>query len=335
MSIRVAITGFGRIGRLALRAGWARPDLHFVHVNEIAADPHTAAHLLAFDSVHGRWQHAPAAAGEALEIDGHSIGYSQIADPQQLDWAALGVDLVIEATGKFRTLETLAPHLQRGARKVVVAAPVPGAVNIVMGVNQDRYDPQRDAIVTAASCTTNCLAPIVQVVHHRFGIRHGSITTVHCATGTQHVVDKGHRDLRRARSTLESLIPTSTGSATAIGAIFPELEGRLNGLAVRVPLLGASLTDCVFELGRETGAEAANAALREAAQAGPLAGILGFEERPLVSVDFRGDTRSAIVDGPSTLVVGGTQLKLLAWYDNEMGYAHRLVELAQMVGTSL
>jgi glyceraldehyde 3-phosphate dehydrogenase len=330
--VRVGINGFGRMGRLALRAGWGRPDLAFVHVNELHGDAATGAHLLEFDSVHGRWPHAVSSHGDALAIDDRVLGYSRDAEAGGVPWGELGVDVVLECTGRFRTPETLAPHLERGAARVVVAAPVKDAraLNIVLGVNHDRYDPARHRIVTAASCTTNCLAPVVQVLHDGIGIRHGSITTLHDMTNTQSVVDAAHKDLRRARAASLSLIPTTTGSATAIGLIFPELEGRLDGLAVRVPLLNASLTDCVFEVERPTDVAEVHELVRAAAD-GPLAGILGFEERPLVSVDFRGDARSSIVDGPSTMVVHGTQVKLLAWYDNEWGYANRLVELAALV----
>ena len=243
--------------------------------------------------------------------------------------------MVLECSGKFLTSETLAGHFKSGARKVIVAAPVKqGALNVVMGINDHLYDPRRHDLVTAASCTTNCLAPVVKVVHERLGIRHGVITTIHDATNTQTIVDAPHKDLRRARSALLSLIPTTTGSATAIGLIYPELQGKLNGLAVRVPMLNSSLTDCVFELSRTATVAEVNTLFKEAA-AGPLAGILGFEERPLVSADFLNDPRSSIVDGPSTMVVDGTQLKVLAWYDNEWGYVNRLVELTAKVARSL
>ena len=333
---RVGINGFGRMGRLALRAGWGREDLEFVHVNEVKGGPLTGAHLLEFDSVHGRWQRSIASDDEALTVDGHRLGWSDSSEPAGVDWEGLGVDVVLECTGKFRTGPTLTPFLERGARKVVVAAPVKdgSALNVVVGVNDDRYDAAVHSIVTAASCTTNCLAPVVKVLHEGIGIRHGSFTTLHNVTNTQTIVDAPHKDLRRARAAGISLIPTTTGSATAIGLIFPELQGRLDGHAVRVPLLNASLTDCVFELARETTVEEVNNLLCTAA-AGPLAGILGVEERPLVSVDYVNDPRSAIVDALSTMVVAGTQAKVYAWYDNEWGYANRLVELAGIVARSL
>ncbi|MDP4667976.1 MAG: ArsJ-associated glyceraldehyde-3-phosphate dehydrogenase [Gaiellales bacterium] len=334
--VRIGINGFGRMGRLALRAAWAWPELEFVHVNEAHGDAATCAHLLEFDSVHGRWPHAVAAEGAAISIDGTLISTSREADPAAIPWGDMGIDLVLESTGRFKTLETLQPHFDNGARKVVVAAPVkdPAALNVVMGVNDHLYDPSVHDIVTAASCTTNCLAPVVKVIHEGIGIRHGLITTLHDLTNTQTLVDAPHKDLRRARAAGVSLIPTTTGSATAIGLIFPELEGRLNGLAVRVPLLNASLTDCVFEVARTTTAEEVNALLRAASE-GPLGHILGYEERPLVSVDYKDDPRSSIVDALSTMVVGGTQVKILAWYDNEWGYANRWAELARLVGARL
>ena len=252
-----------------------------------------------------------------------------------MPWATTGVDIVLECSGMFRTPELLAPYFESGVRKVIVAAPVNvGALNIVMGINDHLYDPDRHDTVTAASCTTNCLAPVVKVIHESLGIRHGAITTIHDATNTQVVVDAPHKDLRRARSSLSSLIPTTTGSATAIGLIYPEFQGKLNGLAVRAPILNASLTDCVFEVSRPTTSEEVNTLLREAA-AGPLAGIPGYEDRPLVSADYVDDMRSSIVDGPSTMVVDDTQVKILAWYDNEMGYACRMAELAVKVAQML
>jgi glyceraldehyde 3-phosphate dehydrogenase len=339
--MRVGINGMGRIGRLALRAAFGAAErpaddpragnrLEVVHVNEIKGGAAATAHLLAFDSVQGRWRENIAAEGEdALRIGARRLGFSAQATPQAIPWGDLGVDLVLECTGKFLSPETLQGHLDRGARRVVVAAPVKtgGVLNIVVGVNDHLYDPAQHCIVTAASCTTNCLAPVVKVVHESLGIRHGQITTIHDPTNTNLVVDAPHKDLRRARSAMLSLAPTTTGSATAIALIYPELKGRLDGHAVRAPVLNASLTDCVFELQRATSATEVNE-LFAAAAAGPLAGILGFETRPLVSADYARDTRSSIVDAPSTLVTDGTLLKVYAWYDNEMGYACRMVDLA-------
>ncbi len=336
MSIRIGINGFGRMGRLVMRAAWGWPDLAFVHVNEIKGGSACAAHLLEFDSVHGRWPHDVAAAGaDRLTIDGATVGFSEVARPGDVPWQAAGVDVVLECSGKFRTAAELAPYFAAGVRKVIVAAPVKaGALNVVMGVNDHLYRPAEHDLLTAASCTTNCLAPVVKVIHEGLGIRHGVITTIHDVTNTQVVVDAPHKDLRRARASSLSLIPTSTGSATAIGLIYPELAGKLSGLAVRVPLQNASLTDCVFEVARPTDVDEVNALLRAAA-AGSLAGILGYEARPLVSVDFKDDPRSAIVDAGSTMVIDGTCVKILAWYDNEIGYVHRMAELARKVGAAL
>jgi glyceraldehyde 3-phosphate dehydrogenase len=335
MSTRIGINGFGRIGRLALRAAWGWPEMSVVHINEIAGPAETSAHLLEFDSVHGRWRREVRGEGDALVVDGVRMDYSSYGTPAEVPWRAAGVDIVLEATGTLRTAEQLQPYFDAGVKKVIVAAPVKsGALNVVMGVNDHWYRPDEHHLLTAASCTTNCLAPVVKVIHEAIGIRHGTITTIHDMTNTQSILDTPHKDLRRARASSLSLIPTSTGSATAIGLIFPELRGKLDGLAVRVPLLNASLTDCVFEVSRPTTREEVNGLLRDAAH-GPLAGILGYEERPLVSVDFRDDPRSAIVDAPSTMVTDGTQVKILAWYDNEWGYANRYAELARKVALSL
>ena len=334
--VAIGINGFGRMGRLALRAAWGWSDLDFVHVNEPHGDAATAAHLLKFDSVHGRWGPNVNSGADSIEIDGDSISYSRHQRPAEVPWDELGIEVVLECSGQFRTLEGLAGHFERGVRKVIVAAPVKedGALNLVLGVNDELYDPAEHNVITAASCTTNCLAPVVKVIHEGIGIRHGSITTLHDMTNTQVVVDAPHKDLRRARAASLSLIPTTTGSATAIGLIFPELEGRLNGLAVRVPMLNSSITDCAFEVERPTTVEEVNG-LFQAAADGSLAGILGYEERPLVSVDYRDDPRSGIVDAPSTMVINETQVKVLAWYDNEWGYANRLAELAQRVSQLL
>lgn len=332
MTVRVGINGFGRMGRLAVRAMRAQPSLELVHVNEHKGGPEAAAHLLEFDTVHGRYPGAVARSADGLVVDGRPVSFSEHSRPADIDWDGLGVELVIEATGKFKTTPDLEPHLARGARAVVVACPVksPDALNIVMGCNDHLYDPSVHRIVTAASCTTNSLAPVVKVLHEAIGIERGAITTVHDVTNTQVIVDAPHKDLRRARSALNSLVPTSTGSATAITLIYPELTGKLNGLAVRVPLLNASLTDCVFTLARPVTVEEINGLLAAAA-AGPLAGILGFEERPLVSADYVNDPRSGIVDGPSTMVIDDRMVKVLVWYDNEFGYAHRMAELAALV----
>jgi glyceraldehyde 3-phosphate dehydrogenase len=335
VSARVGINGFGRMGRLALRAAWGWPELAFTHVNELHGDAGTAAHLLMFDSIHGRWSEDAEGCDARLTVNGIALGYSNAANPGDVPWGELGVEIVLECTGRFRSPELLDAYFRRGVRKVIVAAPVKEqALNLVVGVNDHLYEPPRHHLLTAASCTTNCLAPVVKVIHEGIGIRHGMITTLHDMTNTQTLIDAPHKDLRRARGASLSLIPTTTGSATAIGLIFPELQGKLDGVAVRVPLLNASLTDCVFEVARPTTIGEVNGLL-EAAAGGALAGILGYERRPLVSVDFKDDPRSAIVDAPSTMVTDETQVKILAWYDNEWGYANRMVELARMVARSL
>lgn len=325
-----ALNGLGRIGKLALRPLLER-GARIAWINDAVGDAAMHAHLLEFDSVHGRWDAAFSHDAGGVVINGARLPFIGTRNLAELPLD--GVDVVIDCTGAFKTEEKLAPYFKAGVKKVVVSAPVRdgSAANIVYGVNHDSYDPARHRIVTAASCTTNCLAPVVKVIHETFGIRHGSITTIHDVTNTQTIVDRPAKDLRRARSALNSLIPTTTGSATAITLIYPELAGRLNGHAVRVPLLNASLTDCVFELERATTAEEVNAALKAAAD-GPLNGILGYEPRPLVSADYTNDPRSAIVDALSTMVVNGTQAKIYAWYDNESGYANRLVDVALMVG---
>ena len=315
-----ALNGLGRMGKLALKP-LLESGADIAWINDAVGTPEMHAHLLEFDSVHGRWDAAFSADANSVTINGLPLD---------------GVDVVIDCTGVFKSEARLAPYFAAGVKKVVVSAPVKdgNAANIVVGVNDDIYNPDEHRIITAASCTTNCLAPVVKVIHENLGIRHGSITTIHDVTNTQTIVDKPAKDLRRARSALTSLIPTTTGSATAITLIYPELKGKLNGHAVRVPLLNASITDCVFEVERETTAEEVNAMFKEAAD-GELKGILGYEERPLVSADYTNDERSSIVDAPSTMVVNGTQVKIYAWYDNEMGYAHRLVDVARMVGDRL
>ena len=339
MAVRVGINGFGRIGRLALRAAWSFPELEFVHINEVKGGIEAAAHLLTFDSVHGRWLPDVQVIGDRIAIDDQKsvpkLSFSEYAKPELVDWQNLGVDIVLECSGKFRTPETLNPYFTKGVKKVIVAAPVKEeALNIVMGINDYLYDPEKHHILTAASCTTNCLAPVVKVIHEGLGIKHGMITTIHDNTNTQTLVDAPHKDLRRARASALSLIPTTTGSATAIAMIYPVLKGKLNGLAVRVPLLNASLTDCVFEVARSTTIEEVNQLLKTAAE-GELKGILGYEERPLVSIDYKDDSRSAIIDALSTMVVDGTQVKILAWYDNEWGYSCRMAELARKVAIAL
>ncbi|SFL89617.1 ArsJ-associated glyceraldehyde-3-phosphate dehydrogenase [Marinobacter zhejiangensis] len=332
-TLKIGINGFGRMGRLALRAAFDWPDVEFVAINDPGADATVLAHLLNFDSVHGHWHHAARAEDDALVIGDQRIRVTANRTITETDWSHC--DVVIEASGKMRKVELLNGYLDQGVQRVVVTAPVKeaGAKNIVMGVNDHEFDPAVHRIVTAASCTTNCLAPVVKVIHEKLGIKHGSITTIHSLTNTQTIIDAPHKDLRRARACGSSLIPTSTGSATAIIEIFPELKGRLDGHAVRVPLTNASLTDCVFEVETPTDADTVNRLLKSAAE-DELNGILGYEERPLVSIDYKTDPRSVIIDAPSTLVVNGTQVKLYAWYDNEWGYANRTVELVRKVGAA-
>jgi glyceraldehyde 3-phosphate dehydrogenase len=328
-----AVNGLGRIGKLILKPLLER-GADIAWINDAVGDAEMHAHLLEFDTVHGRWDAEFAHDTDSITIDGTRIPFIGTRDLSALPLD--GVDVVIDCTGVFKSEAKLAPYFDAGVKKVVVSAPVKDgdAANVVYGVNDDIYDPARHRIVTAASCTTNCLAPVVKVIHENLTIKHGSMTTIHDVTNTQTIVDRPAKDLRRARSALNSLIPTTTGSATAITLIYPELKGRLNGHAVRVPLLNASITDCVFEVERETTAEEVNALFKTASE-GPLKGILGYEERPLVSADYTNDQRSGIVDAPSTMVVNGTHVKIYAWYDNEMGYAYRLVDVALMVGASL
>jgi glyceraldehyde 3-phosphate dehydrogenase len=331
--MNVAINGFGRIGRLGFRAGWDNPEYKITAINELKGTAETGAHLLEFDTVHGRWDRGISHEQSSITVGNEKIAYSNAQTPAEMNLD--GVDVVIDSTGAYRTPELLQPYFDAGVKKVIVAAPVKeGALNIVMGCNDHLYEPNRHHLLTAASCTTNCIAPVVKVIHENLGIKHGMITTMHDVTNTQVVVDAPHKDLRRARSCLNSLIPTSTGSATAITMIYPELKGKLDGVAVRLPLLNASLTDCVFELPNPTSVAEVNALLKAASE-GPLKGILGYEERPLVSADYTNDTRSGIVDAPSTMVTNGTQLKLLVWYDNEVGYATRMMELVAKVASSL
>ncbi|MAG77677.1 MAG: type I glyceraldehyde-3-phosphate dehydrogenase [Colwelliaceae bacterium] len=334
MTIKVGINGFGRMGRLVFRAAWDWPEIEFVQINDPAGDAATLAHLINFDSVHGIWQHQATSEGSQMLVNGQQVAVTHNKTIAETDWS--GCDIVVEASGKMKSTAKLQAYLDQGVKKVVVTAPVKeeGVLNIVMGVNDDLYDADKFDIVTAASCTTNCLAPVVKVLQEKIGIKHGSMTTIHDITNTQTIIDAPHKDLRRARSCGTSLIPTTTGSATAITHIFPELKGKLNGHAVRVPLTNASITDCVFEMNRTVTVEEVNQLMSEAAE-GELSGILGYEERPLVSIDYKTDPRSSIVDALSTMVVNDTQLKMYLWYDNEWGYANRTAELVKKVGFSL
>jgi len=337
VSVRIGINGFGRMGRLVLRAGWGRAGLSWARINELGTDAEGAAHLLTFDSVHGRWPVEVGHGADAVRVEDRDLAYTSVRAIEDGEWA--DCDVVLECTGAFRKPEQLQGYFDQGVKKVIVAAPLKApsddvALNVVYGVNDHQYVADRHHLLTAASCTTNCLAPVVKVVHEHIGIKHGSITTIHDVTNTQVVVDCAHKDKRRGRSSLLNLIPTTTGSATAITMIYPDLAGKLNGHAVRVPLLNASLVDCVFELDRAVTKDQVNELFRVAAE-GELKGILGFEKRPLVSTDFVNDPRSSIIDGPSTMVVDGTQLKVLAWYDNEWGYVNRMVDLTAKVAAFL
>lgn len=336
MAVKIGINGFGRMGRLVVRALSHHKEVQITHVNEIGCDVKTAAHLMQFDTVHGVWKSEAGESEGNLILGKSAVTYTQIANPGDVAWEETGVSIVIECTGKFRTVETLSNYFGRGVKKVVVAAPVhdDSVLNVVMGCNEHLYDHTQFDIVTAASCTTNCIAPVVKVLQEQIGIESGLITTIHAPTNTQVIVDKPLKDPRRARSALNSLIPTSTGSASAITRIFPELEGKLDGLAVRVPVLNASLTDCVFSLQSEASVKEINR-LFEHASSKELKGILGFEDRPLVSADFVNDTRSGIVDGLSTMTLPNGLTKILIWYDNEYGYVHRMAELTAKIANDL
>lgn len=330
MKTKIGINGFGRMGRLSMRALFDTSDIEIVHINDPAGDAKTLAHLLMFDSVHGRWQHEVESNSNSMVINGQSIAVTSKKGIDEVDWS--NCDVVIDASGKNKDKAVLSQFLAQGVKRVVVTAPVKqdGVLDIVMGVNHQLYDASAHQIVTAASCTTNCLAPVVKVLQEKIGIKHGSMTTIHDITNTQTILDAPHKDLRRARACGMSLIPTTTGSATAITHIFPELKGKLNGHAVRVPLANASITDCVFEVSRATTAEEINGWMKEAAE-GELKGILGYEERPLVSIDYKTDPRSSIIDALSTMIINDTQVKLYAWYDNEWGYANRVADLTRYV----
>lgn len=343
MPNKVALNGLGRIGRLVVRSAFGgvsrdgfdphkQLDIDIVHINDLA-EPAVLAHLLEFDSVHGRWQADISADDTSITINGTRIVVSRNRDLAATDWVGSGAQIVLDCTGKFRSEALAQPYFDQGVKKVIISAPVmtDNVLNVVMGVNDESYDPARHHLLTAASCTTNCLAPVVKIIHENFTIRHGQMTTIHDPTTSNVVIDAPVSDLRRARSALTNIQPTSTGSAKAIAAIYPDLNGKLNGHAVRIPVLNASLTDCVFEVETPTDVDTVNACLSKASQSGPLAGILGVESRPLVSSDYVNDTRSSIVDLPSTLVTDNTMIKIYAWYDNEVGYANRMLDLARHV----
>ncbi|HTU03814.1 MAG TPA: type I glyceraldehyde-3-phosphate dehydrogenase [Candidatus Sulfotelmatobacter sp.] len=326
MATRIGINGFGRIGRNFFRAAYREPALDIVAVNDIT-DAQTLAHLLKYDSVHGPFKGAVAAGEQSLLVEGKSIQVLAVRDPGSLPWKDLGVEIVLESTGRFTDRAGASKHLEAGARKVVISAPAKDEdLTIVLGVNEERYDPAKHNIISNASCTTNCLAPVAKVLLQSVGIRHGFMTTIHSYTNDQQILDLPHKDLRRARAAALSMIPTSTGAAKAVGLVLPQLKGKMHGLAIRVPTPNVSLVDLVAEAERPTSVEAVNGALRKAAESF-LKGILGYTDEPLVSVDFNGNPLSSIVDGASTSVIDGTMVKVLAWYDNEWGYSCRVRDL--------
>lgn len=333
MAIRVGINGFGRIGKLFLKALWEHPALTVTLINDPASDAHTAAYLLNRDSTHGPWNHRVTAGENTITIDGHTIPYSRHKETAANAWGDL-CDIVVECSGRIKKGDDASAFLSLGVKKVIASQPVDDILNIVMGVNDQLYEPAAHHIVCAASCTTNCLSPLIKVLHEGIGIERGTVTTIHAVTNDQSLLDQAHGDLRRARGAFQSLIPTSTGVAKAINGIFPDLAGHLNGLAVRAPVADVSLTDCVVVVKRDTSKEEV-VSLLEAAAKGPMKGILGVEHEPLVSVDFLNDTRSSIVDALSTQVVDKRLVKVLSWYDNEVGYSNRLAELTEKVSKSL
>jgi glyceraldehyde 3-phosphate dehydrogenase len=334
MKVKIGINGFGRIGRLVFRAAWKHSTVEVVAINDLA-DAATIAHLLKYDSVHGIWDADPVAHDDRLEVEGKSIAIRSIREPEKIGWNDLGVDIVAECTGLFRDREGASKHLAAGARKVIISAPAGDPdITIVMGVNSNQYDPRRHHLISNASCTTNCLAPVAKVLLENFGLQCGLMTTIHAYTGDQRLLDFPHKDLRRARAAALSMVPTTTGAAKAVALVLPELSGKLNGLAIRVPTPNVSMVDFVATLDKSgTTVSDVNSALKKASE-DSLSGILGYSEAPLVSVDFNGSTFSSVVDAPTTYVVGN-MVKVLAWYDNESGYSHRMVDLAAMVGQQL
>lgn len=334
MSIKLGINGFGRIGRMVLRASLNHPDVEVAAINDLT-DSATMAYLLKYDSVHGQLDKDVTAKEDSIEIDGKSIPIRSVRDPEKIGWGDLGVDIVAESTGIFRDRESAAKHLAAGARKVIISAPAGDPdITIVMGVNTNQYDPRQHHIISNASCTTNCLAPVAKVLLENFGLQHGLMTTIHSYTGDQRLLDFPHKDLRRARAAALSMIPTTTGAAKAVALVLPELSGKLNGLAIRVPTPNVSIVDLVATVDKsEVTVSEVNEALKQASE-GSLSGILGYSDAPLVSTDFNGSSLSSIVDAPTTYVVNN-MVKVLSWYDNEAGYSHRMVDLAAMVGAEL
>ena len=334
MTVKIGINGFGRIGRLVFRAAWNHPEVEIVAINDLA-DSATIAHLLKYDSVHGRFEPDISAENDRLQVNGNSVAIRSIKEPDKIDWRKLGVDIVAECTGLFRDREGASRHLAAGARKIIISAPAGDPdITIVMGVNSNQYDPRQHHIISNASCTTNCLAPVAKVILENFGLKTGLMTTIHAYTGDQRLLDFPHKDLRRARSAALSMVPTTTGAAKAVSLVLPELDGKLNGLAIRVPTPNVSLVDLVATVEKpDITVSEINSALKAASEES-LAGILGYSEEPLVSVDYNGCSFSSVVDAPTTYVVGN-MVKVLSWYDNESGYSHRMVDLAAMVGSQL
>ena len=330
--VKVGINGFGRIGRTVFRAAMNHPEVGIVAVNDLT-DVNTLAHLLKYDTTHGRLNAEVEAKEGELVVDGKSVKVFAERDPGNLPWESVGVDIVVESTGLFRDRDKAALHLKGGAKKVIISAPAKDEdITIVMGVNHEKYDPAKHTIISNASCTTNCLAPFAKVIHERFGIVKGLMTTVHSYTNDQQVLDLAHKDMRRARAAAENIIPTTTGAAKAVGLVLPELKGKLNGLAFRVPTPNVSVVDLVAELSMPVTAEEVNAALKEAAE-GPLKGIMNYSEEPLVSRDYNGDPASSTIDALSTMVVGDNMVKIVSWYDNEWGYSNRIVDLAAYIAS--
>lgn len=328
--VRIGINGFGRIGRLVMRAALLNPDVEVVAINDLT-DAKTNAHLFKYDSIHGTYAGDVTADGNDIVIDGKKIKVFSERDPKNLGWGEVGAEIVIESTGFFRTRKAAMGHIEAGAKKVIISAPAKDEdITIVMGVNEDKYDKDKDVIISNASCTTNCLAPVAKVLNDTFGIKRGLMTTIHSYTNDQKILDQFHSDLRRARAAGENMIPTTTGAAAAVSLVLPELKGKLNGMAIRVPTPNVSLVDLVLELDTKASVEEINAALKAAAE-GPLAGILAYNEEPLVSKDYNGCASSSTVDGLSTMVIDGDMVKVLSWYDNETGYATRCVDLAAYI----
>lgn len=332
MAVKIGINGFGRIGRNVFRAALKNPEIEVVAVNDLT-DAKTLAHLLKYDSVHGTLDAEVSVNGNNIVVNGKEIVVKAERDPANLGWGELGVDIVVESTGRFTKREDAAKHLEAGAKKVIISAPATNEdITIVMGVNEDKYDPANHHVISNASCTTNCLAPFAKVLHEKFGIIRGMMTTVHSYTNDQQILDLPHKDLRRARAAAESIIPTSTGAAKAVALVLPELKGKLNGMAMRVPTPNVSVVDLVAELEKEVTVEEVNAALKAAAE-GELKGILAYSEEPLVSRDYNGSTASSTIDALSTMVMEGRMVKVLSWYDNETGYSHRVVDLAAYIAS--